>query len=108
MNRLLVRLKTNGAKIGRNAVKVLKNSDGDQITGWLIVILLVVVVGAVMVVNAAYFNASERKIQLQDSFDVICSTSYRFDVFTPLGMEPVGFDIPMNVRLTGMSEEFWK
>ena len=64
--------------------------------------------GAVMVVNAAYFNASERKIQLRNSFDVTCSTSYRFDVFMPLGMEPVGFDIPMNVRLTGMSEKFWK
>ncbi len=51
MNRLLVRLKTNGAKIGRNAVKVLKNSDGDQITGWLIVILLVVVVGAFFLTN---------------------------------------------------------
>ena len=30
-----------------NAKRVLVNEDGDQITGWLIVILLVVVVGAV-------------------------------------------------------------
>ena len=29
-----------------NARRVFKNEDGDQITGWLIVILLVVVVGA--------------------------------------------------------------
>ena len=30
----------------QRAKAVLKNEDGDQITGWLIVILLVVVVGA--------------------------------------------------------------
>ena len=30
----------------RNAKRVIKNTEGDQITGWLIVILIVVVVGA--------------------------------------------------------------
>lgn len=64
--------------------------------------------GATMTVNASYFNAADRKIQLRNTFDVTCSTSYRFDVFTPLGFEPVGFTIPMTVRLTGMSEKFWK
>lgn len=29
-----------------NSIRVLTNNDGDQITGWLIVVLLVVVVGA--------------------------------------------------------------
>lgn len=64
--------------------------------------------GAAMTVSASYFNAADRKIQLRDTFDVTCYTTYRFDVFTPLGHDPVGFTIPMQVRMTGMSEKFWK
>ena len=30
----------------QNFKRVIKNNDGDQITGWLIVVLMVVVVGA--------------------------------------------------------------
>lgn len=33
-------------KLVENFKRVLKNNDGDQITGWLIVVLMVVVVGA--------------------------------------------------------------
>ena len=47
MNKLLV--KTN--KFMRNAKRVIKNTEGDQITGWLIVILIVVVVGAFFMKN---------------------------------------------------------
>ena len=54
------------------------------------------------------FNAAQKKIQLRNTFDVTCTTSYRFDVFTPLGRDPIGFTIPMKVRMTGMSEKFWK
>lgn len=61
-----------------------------------------------MSVSANYFNAAQKKIQLRNTFDVICTTNYRFDVFTPLGSKPVGFDIPMKVKLTGMSEKYWK
>jgi hypothetical protein len=61
-----------------------------------------------MSVSASYFNAEQKKIQLRNTFDVTCSTSYRFDVFTPLGGTPVGFTIPMQVKMTGMSEKFWK
>lgn len=64
--------------------------------------------GASMTVNASYFNAAQKKIQLRDTFDVTCATSYRFDIFTPLGSDSVGIDIPMKVRLTGMSEKYWK
>lgn len=63
---------------------------------------------ATMSVNATYFNAAQKKIQLRDTFTVTCSTSYRINVFTPKGGTPVGFDIPLRVRLTGMSEKFWK
>ena len=33
-------------KLVHNFKRVIKNNDGDQITGWLIVVLMVVVVGA--------------------------------------------------------------
>lgn len=63
---------------------------------------------ATMSVSATYFNAAQKKIQLRDTFTVTCSASYRINVFTPKGGTPVGFDIPLKVRLTGMSEKFWK
>ena len=62
-----------------------------------------------MSVSANYFNAAQKKnYNFVITFDVICTTNYRFDVFTPLGSKPVGFDIPMKVKLTGMSEKYWK
>ena len=64
--------------------------------------------GASMSVSASYFNASQKTIQLRDTFTVTCRTSYRINVFTPTGGAPVGFDIPLVVKLTGMSEKFWK
>lgn len=63
---------------------------------------------AVMSVSASYFNAAAKKIQLRNNFTVTCRTSYRINVFTPNGGTPVGFDIPLVVSLTGMSEKFWK
>ena len=63
---------------------------------------------ATMNVSATYFDAAEKKIQLRDTFTVTVSSSYRINVFTPTGGAPVGFDIPLVVRLTGMSEKFWK
>ena len=46
MNKLLVKTKLAKDKFMRNAKRVIKNTEGDQITGWLIVIFIVVVVGA--------------------------------------------------------------
>ncbi len=40
------KLMINGKMLTDKILRVMKNEDGDQITGWLIVILLVVVVGA--------------------------------------------------------------
>lgn len=51
MNKLLVKTKLAKDAFIRNARHVLKNTDGDQITGWLIVILIVVVVGAFFMKN---------------------------------------------------------
>ena len=46
MQKNLQRIKKAPVCLRRRLVEVFKNEDGDQITGWLIVILLVVVVGA--------------------------------------------------------------
>ena len=51
MNKLLVKTKLAKDKFLRNAKRVIKNTEGDQITGWLIVILIVVVVGAFFMKN---------------------------------------------------------
>ena len=40
-------LKDKMQRMGMKARKVLTNASGDQMTGWLIVVLIVVVVGAV-------------------------------------------------------------
>ena len=64
--------------------------------------------GASMSVSATYFDAADKKIQLRDTFTVTCSSNYRINIFTPLDGASVGFDIPLKVKLTGMSERFWK
>ena len=51
MNKLLVKTKLAKDKFMRNAKRVIKNTEGDQITGWLIVILIVVVGGAFFMKN---------------------------------------------------------
>lgn len=51
MNKLLLKTKMIKNTFLKNAKRVLSNTDGDQITGWLIVILIVVVVGAFFMKN---------------------------------------------------------
>ncbi len=46
MQKLMCRVKCVSDKFCRRFKNILTNTDGDQITGWLIVVLLVVVVGA--------------------------------------------------------------
>lgn len=46
MQKMLLKGQNALYKLKKRAQKIIKNDDGDQITGWLIVILLVVVVGA--------------------------------------------------------------
>ena len=46
MQRLIRKCKETSVKTYLKTKNFLSNTDGDQITGWLIVILLVVVVGA--------------------------------------------------------------
>ena len=51
MNKLHVKTKLAKEKVMRNAKRVIKNTEGDKITGRLIVILIVVVVGTFFMIN---------------------------------------------------------
>jgi len=62
--------------------------------------------GSTMSVSAKYYK--DKKIQLRDTFTVTCSASYSINIFTPTNNSPVGIDIPLKVRLAGMSEKFSK
>lgn len=46
MQKLAIRGKIALCNLLERVKRIMKNDDGDQITGWLIVVLLVVVVGA--------------------------------------------------------------
>ena len=46
MQKLAIRGKIALCNLSERIKRIMKNDDGDQITGWLIVVLLVVVVGA--------------------------------------------------------------
>lgn len=46
MQRLIKKCREVSINLYMKTKKILSNTDGDQITGWLIVVLLVVVVGA--------------------------------------------------------------
>lgn len=46
MCKIMIKAQTFYDRFRSNAKRVLQNEKGDQLTGWLIVILLVVVVGA--------------------------------------------------------------
>lgn len=56
-------------------------------------------------VDAAYF--SETKIQLRDTFAVSLYAEYPIGILT-FGADTIYIRLPINVRLQGMSEVYWK
>lgn len=50
----------------------------------------------------------DQKIQLRDTFTVAMTYKYPFTIFTPSFAPPVEIQIPMTVKITGMSEHYWK
>jgi len=56
-------------------------------------------------VDAVYYSG--KKIQLRQTFSVTLTTSYRITILT-LGKTPVMVDLPIKVKVAGMSEVFWK
>lgn len=56
-------------------------------------------------VDAVYYSG--RKIQLRQTFSVTLTGSYRITILT-LGGNPVTLDLPITVKVAGMSEVYWK
>jgi hypothetical protein len=56
-------------------------------------------------VDAVYYSG--RKIQLRQTFNVTLTGSYRITILT-LGGNPVALDLPIKVKVAGMSEVYWR
>jgi hypothetical protein len=56
-------------------------------------------------VDAVYYSG--RKIQLRQTFSVTLTGSYRITILTLAG-NPVALDLPIKVKVAGMSEVYWK
>jgi len=56
-------------------------------------------------VDAVYFSG--RKIQLRQAFNVTLTASYRITILA-LGENPIVITLPIEVKVAGLSEVFWK
>jgi len=56
-------------------------------------------------VDAAYFSG--KKIQLRQTFSVTLTASYRITILE-LGENPIVMNLPIRVKVAGMSEVYWK
>lgn len=56
-------------------------------------------------VDAVYFSG--RKIQLRQTFSVTLTASYKITILE-LGENPITVDLPIRVKVNGMSEVYWK
>lgn len=73
-----------------NIIDQMKNSDLEDID---------------VQVDAAYFSG--RKIQLRQTFSVTLTASYKITILK-LGANPIVMNLPIRVKVAGMSEVFWK
>lgn len=55
-----------------------------------------------------YCDEQNQRIQLRNTFTVKMKYNHAFTVFRPSSSPPVQIIIPMEVRITGMSEKYWK
>lgn len=58
--------------------------------------------------DVTYCDGQNQRIQLRDTFTVKMKHNHIFTVFRPSSSPPVQIIIPMEVRITGMSEKYWK
>jgi hypothetical protein len=56
-------------------------------------------------VEAVYFNGN--KLQLRQTFNVTLTSNYKITILE-LGKKPVTVDLPIKVKVAGMSEVYWK
>lgn len=61
-----------------------------------------------MTIEDVTYCDGEQRIQLRDTFTVCLKYSHSFTVFNPSSSPPIQIAIPMEVRITGMSERYWK
>jgi len=74
----------------QNIIDQMKNSDLEDID---------------VQVDAAYFSG--RKIQLRQTFSVTLTASYKITILE-LGENPIVMNLPIRVKVAGMSEVYWK
>ncbi len=74
----------------RDIIDRMKNSDLEDID---------------VQVDAAYFSG--KKIQLRQTFSVTLTASYRITILE-LGENPIVMNLPIRVKVAGMSEVYWK
>ena len=72
MQKLLCKAKNASAKMCLRVKDIITNTDGDHITGWLIVVLLVVAVGA-------FFLSTYNNMQEGADIGTILHTEERYD-----------------------------
>ena len=58
--------------------------------------------------DVQYCDGENQEIQLRDTFTIRMKCSYTFTLFRPSNSPPLQIKIPMEVRITGMSEKYWK
>jgi hypothetical protein len=56
-------------------------------------------------VDAVYFSGN--KIQLRSAFNVTLTSSYRITILE-FGENPIVMNLPIKVKVAGMSEVYWK
>jgi len=56
-------------------------------------------------VDAVYYSG--KKIQLRQTFNVTLTGSYKI-LILELGVNPITVDLPIKVKVAGMSEVYWK
>lgn len=74
----------------RDIIDRMKNSDLEDID---------------VQVDAAYFSG--KKIQLRQTFSVTLAASYKITILE-LGENPIVMNLPIRVKVAGMSEVYWK
>ncbi len=63
----------------------------------------------ITVTAARYFNATEKKIQFKDPFEVTISKEVPLIVIQPLfASEPLVYNITLSRSIVGVSEVYWK
>jgi len=58
--------------------------------------------------DVTYCDNQNQRIQLRDTFTVKLKYNHIFTIFKPSSGPPIQIVIPMQVRIAGMSEHYWK